>query len=726
MTEIKSNTSLNDLYKEALSYKKGNDFETALRVFSVLLKKRPNSPEVHYQVAETFYSGFKSEKAIYHYDIALQLKPKQIEIWIGLIRAIVFSFNDTAAKKYLKILKNSKLASADKLHLQNMLKNRSDGSKVTADIADYGSLESISEDIAKNRKDGLLFKVKTIQAKYPNSASAQEICGEAYASLGMFEDAIAAFKYAIKIDPKYWRAHKYLGDVLAKKNLPYEAICHYRDAHFLVPHSIPTIIALCWQMTVLGRPNDATDFYKNALKRIKSNPELWLFAGNHFVTQGEVKTGQKLLDQAIESETLGQGIYYQIASAYLFREAYDEAKKYSDLAVEKDPDNYRSFSIRADVFSQLGDLEAAEKDRRKALELEPNSSTVLLAYMRSKKGTEEPKMLERMITLFEQTDERSERIELGYAIAKGLEDQGRFGEVFNYLDESNRLMMELNPLSAERLNLQFEEFKAMVQGFDLSHFDKAGFEDAKPIFVTGLPRSGTTLTEQIISAHPKVVGAGEVGQANFEALKRVSVQTQKERFLRKIIGIPREEIHELGKVAWQHLKSLHPNAEYITDKAINSFLYAGILQAAMPNAKIIVVRRDPRDNLLSMYKNRFEDGAHRYSCDLKLAAIQYNGFVECVRQWKILMPDKIYEVQYEDLTKSPEEETRKLIEYCGLPWDDACLSPHKSKRAVKTLSIHQVRQPIYTSSVKSWQRYEKHLQPMFDVLKEAGNYPSDD
>ena len=176
-------------------------------------------------------------------------------------------------------------------------------------------------------------------------------------------------------------------------------------------------------------------------------------------------------------------------------------------------------------------------------------------------------------------------------------------------------------------------------------------------------------------------------------------------------------LKDFGSDIWQHLQHLHPDAGRVTDKSIMSYKRMGMLKAAMPNCKIIVVRRDPRDNLLSIYRNKFQEGRHLYSYSLTDLAHFYKQFERLIDFWRQKMPEGFMEIQYEDLIDDPEKHARALIDYCDLEWEDDCLNFHKTKRRVKTLSLYQVRQPIYKSSLKAWQRYEEHLQPLFEALK---------
>ncbi|MDZ4093933.1 MAG: sulfotransferase, partial [Paracoccaceae bacterium] len=163
------------------------------------------------------------------------------------------------------------------------------------------------------------------------------------------------------------------------------------------------------------------------------------------------------------------------------------------------------------------------------------------------------------------------------------------------------------------------------------------------------------------------------------------------------------------------------DASHVTDKSIQTYLFLGLMKLALPKARFVVVRRDPRDTLLSIYKNKFPDGTHLYGYDQRDLAKYYTSFVQMIDFWRAMVPDWFYEVQYEALVANPEVESRKLIAACGLEWQDSCLNFHQNTRKVETLSVFQVRQPISGGSVKSWQRYEAELAPMLQALAEDGH-----
>jgi hypothetical protein len=262
--------------------------------------------------------------------------------------------------------------------------------------------------------------------------------------------------------------------------------------------------------------------------------------------------------------------------------------------------------------------------------------------------------------------------------------------------------------------------QAAMRGFDWAGTRIAGAHPGAPIFVTGMPRSGTTLVEQIIASHSRVTGAGEVALLQAACQKLIFARPDRYEERRPLSTIPADEIAALGHDFLRTMAERFPGADIITDKSITTYMYIGLVKLALPNARIVVVRRDPRDTLLSIYKNRFPEGTHLYAYDLRDLADYYATFVEMVEFWRSEFPEGFTEITYETLVANPEEESRRLIAACGLEWEDACLNFHENRRKVDTLSVYQVRQPISGGSVKAWQRYEAELAPMIDILRARG------
>ena len=245
---------------------------------------------------------------------------------------------------------------------------------------------------------------------------------------------------------------------------------------------------------------------------------------------------------------------------------------------------------------------------------------------------------------------------------------------------------------------------------------RASYRDTKPVFVVGMPRSGTSLTEQILASHPGVYGAGELDFINrvFEGTLGMLSATVAE-FPSCLDRLSVDRADGMAQIYLEPMKSLSPNALRIVDKMPLNFLHLGLISLLLPEAKIIHCRRDPLDNCLSCHMTNFVV-AHDYKYELNNLGRFYRIHDRVMAHWKSVLDLPILEVDYEKVVADPEGQARRMVEFVGLPWDDRCVQFHKTKRAVVTASVAQVRKPIYSSSVQRWRNYEKHLGPLKQVL----------
>ena len=302
------------------------------------------------------------------------------------------------------------------------------------------------------------------------------------------------------------------------------------------------------------------------------------------------------------------------------------------------------------------------------------------------------------------------KMHINFALAKAMEDTGTTAKVFPHLKLANKAQADLWPDDPAARNAERDAVLAAQDGLT----SQQGSDGTNPalIFVTGLPRSGTTLAEQIIASHSQVQAGGEMATALRTAYELFGAGAE----MRSLANEPPDRLAEF---AVRLNTVIHPYADrakpHLTDKSIMAYLIYGLLHATLPNARFIVVHRDPRDIALSIYKNHFNAGTHRYANDLAAIADVIKSFRRIITHWRDSLPDRFIEIRYEDLVADPETQSRHLIAAAGLDWEDQCLKFHEKGGTVKTLSLHQVRQPIYKSSAAAWRRYETELQPFIDA-----------
>jgi hypothetical protein len=282
-----------------------------------------------------------------------------------------------------------------------------------------------------------------------------------------------------------------------------------------------------------------------------------------------------------------------------------------------------------------------------------------------------------------------------------------------YLHEGNRLRKkELNysiDTAHKLFSIIYENFALLPSSNNKSLQNIT--PTTRPIFILGMPRSGTSLVEQIISSHEEVFGAGELNTLITPMLeKMLSNEKDKNIFSDK-------DLFSMRKKYLDSLAQLSTSANVVTDKTPANFQYIGIILSMFPDAKIIHLKRDPRAICWSIYQSNWYENGYRFSYNMDDLVTFYGLYSRLMEFWHKKFPEKIYDVCYEDLTTNQEEETKKLLEYCELDWDENCLNFHKNKRPVKTASSFQVRQKMYQGSSEAWRKYESHIQPLIDGLK---------
>jgi hypothetical protein len=306
-----------------------------------------------------------------------------------------------------------------------------------------------------------------------------------------------------------------------------------------------------------------------------------------------------------------------------------------------------------------------------------------------------------------------------YALGKTFDDQKNYAEAFTHFKIANDIkkstFSDNNYVFDEKnfndlINLFTPDFMAAHQGM--------GTERNLPVLIVGMPRSGTTLTEQIISSHPEVLGAGEVnfwGSANKALPLRMQTNTPYPQCLNNLTIAHAHEAIEQYEITLRKTVGPDTRSRHITDKMPHNFLHLGLIGLLFPNVKIIHTKRDPIDTCLSIYFQHFNE-SHDYATDLTELVAHYKRYERLMAYWHRLMPGRILDIQYEDTIHDPEYWSRALISHIGLEWDDACLAPHKLERAVKTVSQWQVRQPIYKTSMQRWKNNEPFIAPLIEGL----------
>jgi hypothetical protein len=326
-----------------------------------------------------------------------------------------------------------------------------------------------------------------------------------------------------------------------------------------------------------------------------------------------------------------------------------------------------------------------------------------------------PSQLQRMEELAEDMAAlpEAEQMELHFALGQMYADDARHEPSFRHLLAGNRLKRRSIAYDEAETLASFDRIRAVFTADLVAAGPEVGVPSRLPVFVVGMPRSGTTLVEQILASHPQAFGAGEL----LDLRRLAAALDGAQAFPELVAALPRERLRRLGAAYLDALQARAPSAARIVDKMPANFQLIGLIAVALPEARIIHVRRDPVDTCLSCFSKLFS-GQQPFAYDLAELGRYYRAYEALMAHWRqVLPPGMMLEVHYEDVVADVEGQARRLLAHCGMAWDDSCLAFHQTRRVVRTASAAQVRRPLYGSSVGRWHVYRDLARPLFDALE---------
>jgi tetratricopeptide (TPR) repeat protein len=537
--------------------------------------------------------------------------------------------------------------------------------------------ELVFSQYAKGEFHTAIKAIKSLNEQYPNQPFLFNLIGACYKEIGELPSAAKMFGIAISYSPKYSEAHFNLGATLQS----------------------------------LGEKESALKCYKDAVAINPNYPDAHNNLGNLYLSLGFLKEAIESLQWAVAYKHDFSEAYNNLGNAFnnLGQEglAIDNYQK----AILHNPNYTKAYFNIALIYKDLGNKEDFLINIKKALSLKPDWGHAHYHLSRFKTYKKDDPQIEQMKSFLKSKDIIStDFIGFNFALAKAYEDLEDYDKQFKYLDKANSFRKKELNYNITKDKRLFAQIKFFFDGaFPTIKESKSNTLSFRPIFILGLPRSGTSLVHQIIDCHKKVKGLGELNNLN----KIISplINRQKDGGDNKISN---QDLTSIRQAYISSIDQLGFNHEVIADKMPLNFRFIGFILSAFPEAKIVHMNRDAMATCWSIYKYEFRGNA--YSFNQKDIVQYYNLYKDLMLYWKKIFPNKIYDLSYESLTLNQELETRKLLDYCDLEWDQNCLNFHTNKSAVKTTSSMQVRQKMYQGSSEAWKKYEKYLQPLINGL----------
>ncbi len=482
------------------------------------------------------------------------------------------------------------------------------------------------------------------------------------------------------------------------------------------PNSLTVLNIYGASLMAQGNMKESLSIFTRALQLNPNFPDAYINRGNALQGLGKLEKALNDYNKAIQLNPRNAKAYSNRGNIFKGMGRQAEAVKNYSKAIKLNPDYAMAHSNLGITFQEMGQLDQALKSFENALKIEPNYAEVYRNLSNLKKYTHDDSLIQPMLRLYSNSRNSIEKMHICFALAKVYEDLEEFEQSFNYLDEGNNLRKRMYGYRIDKDRDKFQKIKHFFFKTNLSDRVVNGTEEKKlPIFIIGMPRSGTSLIEQILASHKDVYGAGELYTLNNLASPLLARYNFNDTNKSEQMHAP-DVIAQLFSGYLSEIMKISGDKKHVTDKMPLNFQWVGFIILAFPQAKIINVNRYPVATCFSNYKHYFSGQGNGFAYDQEDVARFYLLYNDLMNFWREKFPGKIYDINYENLTENQNEETRKLLEYCELEWDENCLNFHKSTRAVKTVSAAQVRKKMYQGSSEAWKRYEPFLQPMIKIL----------
>ncbi len=520
--------------------------------------------------------------------------------------------------------------------------------------------------------------------EFPGAALNYALLARSSGRLGL---ALDLARRAVESEPREAPAHATLGNLLLEEDRVQDAIAAYRIALELDPGHANARFNLADALRRSGEPEAAVAELRRLVERYPEEPDFRIDLGGALLDSGRPREAMEALERA--------------------------------LALSPDHPDALTELGRAHV--DAGEFEAAGHCYRLVIDGSPDHHHVWLNYSKTRRfaAADRPE-IEKAEQAAERLDARStpgpECGGVHFALGKMYDDLGEYDRAFEHFRRGNEIVKRHTPFDSGGLERLVENLEG---GFDEAWFNRTrgwGDPSPRPIFIVGMPRSGTTLVEQILASHPEVHGAGEL--IRIPNLAKRLLGSGSSGLPAALAALERAALEAAARNYLDYLAARAPSAARTTDKLPENYHHLGLIVAMLPNARIVHVNRDPLDVCVSNYLVRYRWG-HAWSYDFASLACEYRAYERLMRHWRAVLPSPVLEQSYESLVASVESESRRLVEFCGLEWDERCLGFHLTERSVRTASGWQVRQPIYRRSVQRWRNYERHLGPLRDALRRS-------
>ena len=610
-------------------------------------------------------------------------------------------------QKALKLLNKGKLKEAKTILGKICKTNKQDVearllmSSACGQLGDMQSLTKYSNEILKLQ---------------PNNATAWSNLANAQASLGQQDEALKNYQKALDLKPDDPGILNNLGNAYYIANELELAAETLQKVIELMPDYADAYSNLGNIYKALNNDNMAINYFQRAIKIKPDLFEAHMNLGNILSDRiGHFKSAEEYFRNALNIKPDNITAHIGFINMLRFQGLYEEALDAIQTVLKFHPDNISALSLTAEIYELQGNHDEAYKQARQLVDENKAIVPTFVILLR----------LCRRYDCCEEIIEKAENVlanksvpllskkDLYFELGKIYDKLKNYEQAFIQYHKGNEI--EKPPFDADEFRQKIDDLIDQFSPEKIARLPKSKNDTQRPIFIVGMPRSGTSLTEQILASHPDVAGAGELNDINDIAASLPKLINITKEYPFCIESLTLEAIDKSAQRYLNKINEISQTSRYVTDKMPHNFMHVGLLSLLFPGSRIIHCMRDPRDTCLSIYFQNYA-WLHRYSSDLEWLGTYHNEYNRLMQYWKNTLSIPILEFHYEETVNDQEAMTRKLLDFCDLEWNDQCMEFHKSKRHVVTASYDQVRQKMYTQSQARWKNYEPNIQPLLNSL----------
>jgi tetratricopeptide (TPR) repeat protein len=702
--------------------------QEALACYRLAVLTQPNYADAHNNLGLALLERGELDEAAAHFGEAVRLKPALAEAHQGLGLVLIKQNRlDEAAHQLEEALRLQPLLELAHFHLGQILRSQARPAEALPHLFEALRLKTTREKAAALLppvvQSARVERVGSSEPKdTPLAGPAEAIVqqGLSLKNQGKLDEAAACFREAVQIDPDAAQAYFALGRVLEERGRLEEAASAFHHVLRLQPERAEAYLALGATLREQVQLERAVTFLREAIRLRPDLAEAYHQLGLALTDQGLEDEAEAVFRDALRLRPDNVPTLSHLGILLEESGSLEEGRVLLEKALALNPRDVQVHVHYGTSLVNQGRFEEARAQYLQAVALQPSCGAAYFFLARDVKHTFAEEEVRRMAELLER-DELSlrDRLNLHFALARVYDRSGDNDQAFHHCELGNTHKQEL-------LRLQGNAFDSaghtrmvdrLLAVFTPDYFDRVrsfGTNTEVPVFIVGMPRSGTTLVEQILASHPEVHGAGETRHIKRLVAELPLALSSRAEYPEGLDRLDRPTSVRLAEGYLQGLQRLGGNKLRVTDKQPMNFHHLGLIATLFPRARIIHCRRDPRDVGWSCYFQNFRE--IYFASDLRVLGTYQRQYERIMAHWRSVLPVPIFEVCYEELVKDLERVSREMISFCSLSWDARCLSFHETKRVVRTSSNFQVREPVYRGSVGNWKHYERYLGPLLEAL----------